>query len=500
MSAVFGFSPLIPCIVEVLKGASIDPAGVCLVGGAVRDAVLGKPSHDLDFVVTYDSLKTARKVADALGGAYFTLDEDFQVGRVVFTAEGRPRQVFDFVKLQGETLEDDLRLRDFTINAMAVSLADPDELIDPLGGLKDLHQHRLQLCSPQSLSADPVRVLRVVRMSAKYQLTIPPETRQLIVEAVPGLEKVSPERVRDEFLKTLEAPKPAASLRILDRLGALEKVIPQIAAIKKVEQSTPHIYDLWEHTLHTVQALEGILQLLDQNYKHDNEMGGDLFSGLLSQRLGRYRVQISDHLAEDLVPERSALGMIFLAALLHDIGKPGHQKVLEDGRIKFPGHEQYGAETAAEIGAALKLSNTEIQRLTRSVVGHTRPWHLAAAEDLPTRKVIYRFWRDLGEAGVDVCLLELADLRGVYGHTLTKDLMERHMDTIRALLEAYFDSPEVISPQPLLDGHDLIEEFELEPGPVFGELLNLLIEAQVEGEIRTRSEALAFVSAALADM
>ncbi|MFN2144592.1 MAG: hypothetical protein ACK2T7_04530, partial [Anaerolineales bacterium] len=119
MSAVFGFSPLIPRIVEVLKGASIDPAGVYLVGGAVRDAVLGKPSHDLDFVVTYDSLKTARKVADALGGAYFTLDEDFQVGRVVFTAEGRPRQVFDFVKLQGETLEDDLRLRDFTINAMA---------------------------------------------------------------------------------------------------------------------------------------------------------------------------------------------------------------------------------------------------------------------------------------------------------------------------------------------------------------------------------------------
>ena len=500
MSAVFGFSALIPRIIAALGEASIDPEGIYLVGGAVRDALLGRPSHDLDFVVAHNSLKTARKVADILEGAYFTLDEEFQVGRVMLAAEGQPRQVLDFVKLQGENLEEDLHKRDFSVNAMAVSLADLGSLIDPLGGLQDLHQRRLKPCSDQSLSADPVRVLRAVRMSAKYQLTIPPETRRLIVEAVPGLENVSAERLRDEFLKTLEAPKPAASLRILDHFGALESVIPQIMAIKGVEQSPPHIYDLWEHSLHTVHALEGILQLLDENYTHDNEMGGDLFSGLLSQRLGRYRTEISAHLAEELVPERSSLGIIFLAALLHDIGKPDHRQVLEDGRIKFPGHEQRGAEIAAEIGAGLKLSKAEIQRLSRTVGGHTRPWHLAADGAPPGKKTIYRFWRDLGAAGIDVCLLELADLRGVYGHTLTKDLMERHLDTVRGLLEAYFESPEVVSPQPLLDGHDLIEEFELEPGPVIGELLNDLIEAQVEGKVRIREEALAFISAALSDM
>lgn len=500
MSAVFGFSSLIPRIVEVLGEASIDPAEIFLVGGAVRDAVIGRPCHDLDFVVSEHSLKTARKVADTLEGAYFTLDEEFQVGRVVLTPQGQPRQVLDFVKLQGAQLEDDLRQRDFTVNAMAISLGDLDTLIDPLGGLADLRHHQLNPCSAQSLSADPVRVLRAVRMSAKYQLAIPPETRQLIVEAVPGLEKVSAERLRDEFLKTLEAPKPAASLRILDHFGALEKLIPQIAAMKGLEQSPPHLYDLWEHTLHTVHGLEGILQLLDENYAHDNEMGGDLFSGLLSQRLGRYRVQISAHLAQKLVPERSALGMIFLAALLHDIGKPAHRQVQADGRIKFPGHEHSSAEAAVEIGAELKLSRAEIQRLSRTIAGHTRPWHLAADQDPPGKKAIYRFWRDHGEAGIDVCLLELADLRGAYGHTLAKELMERHLDTARILLEAWFESPEVVSPQTLLDGHDLIEGFELEPGPVIGELLNKLIEAQVEGQVRNREEALAFVSAALSDL
>jgi putative nucleotidyltransferase with HDIG domain len=472
----------------------MDAERIYLVGGAIRDAVLGQSSHDLDFVVAGDSLTTARKMADALGGAFFTLDEEFQVGRVVLAPEDASRQEFDFVKLQGDTLIEDLRKRDFTVNAMAISLGDLDELIDPLGGLEDLIHHRLKPCSQQSLISDPVRTLRAVRMSAKYQLVIPPETRKLIVEAVPKLGKVSVERLRDEFLKLLEAPKPAASLRVLDRFGALEILIPEIADMKGVDQSPPHIHELWEHTLHTVQALERILHLLDTHYSHDNEMGGDLFSGLLSQRLGRYRKQISDHLAEQLVPERSVRGLIFLSALLHDIGKPLHRTVEESGRIRFIGHEETGAETAAKIGTKMKLGNREIRRLKRTVADHTRPWHLASAKEMPSKKVVYRFWSDNADAGIDICLLELADLKGVYGHTLTKDLMERHLDTIRYLLESYFESPAVISPQALLDGHDLISKFGIKPGPLVGELLKELIEAQVEGELETKEQANTFVS------
>jgi hypothetical protein len=229
-------------------------------------------------------------------------------------------------------------------------------------------------------------------------------------------------------------------------------------------------------------------------------MGGNLFSGLLSQRLGRYRTQISAHLAEELVPERPVRALIFLSALLHDVAKPMHRTELEGGQIKFPGHEASGSKMVAKTGNALKLSKTEIHRITRTVADHGRLWRLAKAEELPSKREIYRFWRDNGPAGVDLCLVVLADLRGAYGHTLTKSLMERHLDNARCLLEAYFESPEVVSPEVLLDGHDLISEFRIQPGPAIGELLNELIEAQVEGKVVSKEQARVFVSELLTKM
>ncbi|MBN2043899.1 MAG: HD domain-containing protein [Anaerolineales bacterium] len=500
MSGKLSLSPLVGKIAELLAGKSVELGGIYLVGGAVRDGLLGWSSHDLDFVVNEDSLETGRKVADALGGAYFTLDEEFQVGRVVLTPENQPRQIFDFVKLQGKDLVDDLQNRDFSINAMAVSLAEMDTLIDPLGGASDLLQRRLNACSEESLRSDPVRVLRAVRMSAKYQLAIAPKTRQLIVESVPSLVDVSAERLRDELFKILDSPRPSASLRILDRLGAMEIILPEIAELKTVSHAPPHIYDLWEHTLHTVEGLEEILQLLDEHYVHDNQSGGDLFSGLVSQRLGRYRKQISAHMAEELVPERTARPLIFLAALLHDITKPAHLTVEEGGRIRFTGHEASGAEFAAHFGARLKLSRAEIHRLRRTIADHARPWYLAKLEAGPSKKAIYHFWRDNRDTGIDICLLELADLRGVYGYTLSKEIMEQHLDAVRTLLEGYFETPQLALPKALLDGNALIARLGIKPGPVVGEVLNALIEAQVEGEVQTREQALEFAAEYLSNL
>jgi len=490
------FSPHLNQIRAALDSITPRPE-VYLVGGSVRDALLGRPSQDLDLIVTHRSLQTARAVADALGGAYFTLDEEFQVGRVVLTTEGQPRQEFDFVLVQGGDLQADLRNRDFTFNAMAVWLDDLDTLIDPLGGAQDLLQKRLVPCSNSAFLDDPVRVLRAVRMTAAFELTISPQVRALIQPAAARLGEVSAERARDEFLKVLGAPKPSVSLRLLDHFGVLELLIPEIRALKGETQSPPHIYGVWEHSLHTVQALEAILMLLDENYEHDNEMGGDLFSGLLSSRLGRYRQQITAHLAEHLVPDRPYRPLIFLAALLHDFTKPRHRTVEESGRIRFIGHEASGAKQIAERGAALKLSNTEIQRLVRIMHDHMRPFQAARAGEELTKRAIHRFWRDNGSSGVDVILVALADLRGIYGHTLTKDLMESHLEDARELLEAYFEHPEVVSPPVLLDGNDLMEMFDLEPGPKIGALLDLLREAQAAGEVETREQALECLSTQL---
>jgi hypothetical protein len=494
------FFPLLQKISGALPEAAVVPGQVYLVGGAVRDAARGKSSHDLDLIVAENALRLARHVADSLGWAYFTLDEDFGVGRVVCLAEGQERQVVDFVQMQGGSLQSDLENRDFTINAMAVDLADPGTLIDPLGGLGDLVNNRLKCCRPTSLVDDPVRTIRAVRMAASFNLAFTPETRQQIGPAVARLGFISAERQRDEFLKTLGAPGPSTSLRILDRFGILELLIPQVADLKGVTQSAPHIYDVWEHSLHTVQALEVILALLDENYVHDNDAGGDLFSGLLSQQIGRYRQQLTSHISQPVVPDRPYRPLLFLGALLHDLTKPRHRTVEPDGRIRFIGHENTGAQEIVTVGTALRLSRAEIQRLVRVMQDHMRPWHLAQPGSRPTRRAIYRYWRDNQAAGVDVLLVALADTLGIFGHTLTKDVMVERFTIARYLLEAWYETPEVVSPPTLLDGHDLIEIFGLSPGPQLGDLLDLLREAQAAGEIETRQQALDFLSTHLADL
>jgi len=492
-----GFSPLVHSVKNVLDTISVDPRTVYLVGGAVRDYLLKIPSHDLDFVLEKDALRTARKVANALGGAYFTMDEEFQVGRVVLNDGDGNRQVLDFAAFQKPDLEGDLRNRDFTINAIAVSLGDLATLIDPLDGAADLLKKRLRVCSPDSLEQDPVRVLRAVRMSSTYKLAILPETRSLIEPAVQRLAKVSVERLRDEFLKVLGSPKPAVSLRVLDRFGVLQHILPQVAEMKGVTQSAPHIYDVWEHSLHTVAALEQILTLLDDQYVHENEFGGDLLTGLLSQRLGRYRQQITTHLNTELVPDRSYRPILFLAALCHDFTKPRHRTVEDSGRIRFIGHESSGAEEMASQAAALRLSRAEIQRLSRIVQDHMRPWQMAKQGEAPSRKAVYRFWRANGPAGVDIVLLSLADLVGIYGYTLPQAVMQSYVDVARTLLEAYWETPHQITPEMLINGSELMEIFQLQPGPQIGQLLDALREAQAVGQVETREQALSFLNQTL---
>lgn len=499
MSIKSGFSSLVDRVTGVLETISVDPRTAYLVGGSVRDALLKFPSHDLDFVLEKDALRTARKVANALGGAYYTMDEEFQVGRVVLEDAEGVRQVLDFAALQKADLEGDLRNRDFTINAIAVALNDPGTLIDPLGGVEDLLKKRLRVCSPDSLNQDPVRVIRAVRMSSSYKLAILPETRSLIEPAVQRLGEVSVERVRDEFLKVLDAPKPVVSLRMLDLFGVMEHILPQVSEMKGVTQSAPHIYDVWEHSLHTVGAMEQILKLLDESYVHENEFGGDLLSGLVSQRLGRYRKEISAHLNTALVADRPYRPVLFLAALCHDFTKPRHRTVEDSGRVRFIGHETSGAEEISKQGSAMRLSRTEIHRLSLIVQNHMRPWQLAKQPEPPSRKAVYRFWRDTGPAGVDIVLLALADLIGIYGHTLPQDVLQKHLDIARTMLEAYWETPQQVTPDLLLNGSEMMDVFQLEPGPKIGELLEVLREAQAVGDVETREQAIRFLTDTLAD-
>lgn len=484
----FQFPPELDLVRQVLL--AYQP--VYLVGGAVRDALLSRPVHDFDFVLPHAALQIARGVANQLKAAYFPLDEERQTARIIFSNEQGERFVMDFSVFRGPDLESDLQERDFTVNAMAVDLNNLQALLDPLAGAPDLLNKKLRVCSPASFRNDPVRILRAIRLAADLDMRLLPETKALMEKSVSGLTKVSPERLRDELIRILDSRKPHTSIRALEMLKALPHILPELPALKGLEQSPPHTKDVWEHTLDTLRKLELLLNVLSQ--PHDPESSSNLILGLAVMQLGRYRTQLEDHLKKELIPERSVRSLLFFSALYHDIAKPQTRDIDSDGRIHFIQHENLGSEVISKRAEALHLSNTEIDRLGRIVKHHMRPTHLAHEQGNPSPRAIYRFFKDVGDAGVDICWLSLADLLATYGPTLPQERWARQVEIVRRLLEAWWEAPKVkINPPTLVSGHDLMAEFGLESGPLIGELLESVREAQVAEEIFNKKDALEFV-------
>jgi poly(A) polymerase len=462
---------------------------VHLVGGAVRDIILDRPLHDLDFALSGDVLGVARKVANRLGAMYFTLDESRRTGRLIWTQENGDRLILDFAAQRGPDMESDLRARDFTINAMALPLLGEMDLVDPLGGAQDLHARLLRPCSPDSLISDPVRILRAVRHSVALNLRMSPETSRQIDAALDQLPRVSSERLRDELMRMLEGPDASEAVRWLDLLGVLPFVLPELMEMKGVRQSLPHQLDVWEHTLSVLSHLEALLGALDvDNNRHET---ADPALNLLVLSLGSYRPQIERHFRQMPTPDRSRRSLLFLAALFHDAGKPHTYHEDVNGRIRFLRHEQVSARLVSQRGHALPLSNDEVEYLVRVVRNHMRPHHLVKTGRRPSRRTIYRFFRDCGPAGVDICLLSLADCLATYETSLPQDLWANYLDVIQLLLQAYWElNDELVSPPGLINGRDLIAELSLEPGPQIGWLLELIREAQAMGRVKDRNEAL----------
>ena len=494
--------PLIfPAILDTVCSSFPDGLTVYLVGGAVRDALLGRTVHDLDFVLERNAIKTARHIADTLHADFYPLDIERDTGRVIVTSADGKHMLMDFASFRGadpstgpgQSLEADLGGRDFTLNAIALKLSD-NSLYDPLGGAMDLKEKRLRACSPSAFTDDPVRILRGIRLAANFGFHILPETRAAMKKAAGLLGIVSPERLRDELFRIFDGSQQAACLRALDLLGALQKVLPELSALKGVEQIPPHTQDVWEHTLATVGHLEKNLAALKPEYNPDS--ASDLLHGLLVLRIGRYRHQIGEALMARLTADRSRRSLLFLAALFHDVAKPQSKKMDEEGQYHFWGHDQQGAEMLAGRARALALGNDEIQWLETIVRNHMRiHFHtnrLVREGKPPSRRAIYRFFRETGPAGVEVCLLALADLRATYEQTLPQETWAAALEVVRILLEAWYEKKEEqVSPTQLLDGNDLMHELSLQPGKKIGDLLETIREAQAVGEVSTKEQALA---------
>jgi putative nucleotidyltransferase with HDIG domain len=489
MPVPLSYSPLIDKVREVLPEQEIY-----LVGGAVRDMLLNRKSTDLDFALPSKGISLARRVANAIHADFMVLDEERDTGRVIVFEPDSTRTFLDFATYRGRDLEEDQRARDFTINAIAFDLR-TQTLLDPLNGASDLRAKPIRACSSTSLSDDPVRILRAVRQAAAFQFRIEPDTRKAMKEAARLLPRVSPERQRDELFKILEGPRPDASLRALEMLGIFPFLLPELPELKGVEQSPPHIYDVWEHTLSVLGHLEKILAALAPGYNADDT--NDLFTGLLTLRIGRFREQIARHFADSLNADRSVRAALFFAGLYHDVQKPATRTVEPGGRIRFLDHDVKGADVAEERGRAFNLSNDEVERIQLIVRNHMR-FHfftsrLEGEKKEPSRKAIYRFFRDTGAAGVDLVLLGLADLRGTQGPALTQATWTAALDVARILLENYWEKPqETVAPPRLLNGNELMAELGLEPGRIVGRLLEEIREGQATGKVETREQALSF--------
>jgi poly(A) polymerase len=487
-----------------------------IVGGFIRDLLLERETNDIDIAVSGDAITTAREVAKEIGGKFVLLDDVNNVARVVVIEDEQPRGTsqnqeshgaewhFDFSPFTGD-IESDLARRDFTINAMALELSQfvttgtatkkssresatpPAEkrlhskLIDPFSGKDDLRDKIVRGVSEQIFEADAARLLRAVRLAAELDFTIEPVTESLVHRYSQAITEVPGERVREELLRLLAVPRATYYLRYLDTLGLLLALIPELADSKGVEQPTVHFWDVFDHSLQTVAAIEFLIRESEWEYGNDAMLSTAPWSDMIDR-----------HLSQEVSSGSNHKVLLKLGGLFHDIAKPMTKSIDDTGRARFLGHTKQGAAMTADILERLRFSNREIRLVESLVYHHLRPVQMAN-EEFPTQRAIYRYFRDTGEAGIDILFLALADCLATRGPLISMEDWEKHCQLINYILAEHNKQQAKILPVKLIDGHDIMDTFGLASGPLVGKLLAMVNEAHASGELNTREEALALV-------
>ena len=453
-----------------------------LSGGFLRDALLGRLARDLDLSIAADPLALGHELADSLGGHFFAIGQEQQMARLLLPDRGIH---VDLLPLRGN-VDDDLAGRDFTIDAMAASLteaaSDRATVIDPWGGRDDLRRRRLRVVSPEAFLHDPLRLLRGVRLCAELDFTLEPATADLIRRNAGSLSQAAPERRRDELMRILVIPRAAPALRLLDDLGLLHELLPDLDATRGVEQPKEHYWDVFNHLIEAVARLDLLLGEDEPRQAKDRALWCELwrqFSWL----------DIRSYFRQEVVPGHARAAVLKLGGLLHDIAKPQTKTFDKDGRMRFFGHAEQGADAVTAILRRLRFSAGEIEIVRTMIAQHLRPVQLGQ-KGPPSRRALYRYFRDCGDAATEVLFLSLADHLATVGPRVSIYGWRDHVSLINYMLSKRYEEETLLRPPRLVTGHDLMSELGLEPGPLVGRLLETVREAQAAGEVSSREEAL----------
>jgi poly(A) polymerase len=470
------------CLKKLNSLAEIRNTPVYIVGGTVRDLLLGRDITDLDMVVFGDVWRLAADLARAFETSWFIVDEPNQTARVIMPDRQAPKHL-DLIGSGYQNLQENLLDRDFTVNSMAIRLLDYlnftegrngeliGKIIDPAQGLADLPRKILRLTRTSAFEKDALRLLRAVRLSATLGFDLASETRTLIKEQAGLLALVKSERIRDELFKILAVERAYPWILLLDELALLAQVFPELTPLKGVEQNEHHALDVWGHSLAALEEFE--LQP---------------WEGLFSPER---KAAVEDFLSEDLAAGRQRRQILKIAALLHDMGKPAVKGKKSGGQIIFYGHEQVGARQARLTAERLKLSNREKRILSLVIDQHMRPFHLFRAKN-HTEKAEYRFFATTENETVSVLLLSLADRQA--GRTVNQsEEAAEFRRFIQRLTEKYYTEFLPARKERLINGRDVMTTFGLKPGPALRKLLEQVEEAQALGRIHSRDEAIGLV-------
>jgi poly(A) polymerase len=489
-----------PALALLRAAAQELPRPSYLVGGALRDAWLGRPLLDLDLAVRGARAGAAR-LARSLGASFVVLDAENGVFRLALPKGQGPLHI-DVSELQGEDITADLGRRDFTVNALALPLA-PDlpalvpaaALLDPREGLADLRRRWLRCEDEDILKADPLRILRAFRLGAQLGFAVEARTMKNIHDLRSRVRRSAPERIAAELFMLLAEPGCPAWLARMDHAGVLTALFEDLEAARQCATCYYGRGGVLRHTLEVCSRLD--LLLADPR-----------------RAFGAAAGSLLDSAGERLAPGQPWRAALMLAALLHDVSKAETAR-RRGGRLRFFGHDLAGARRATAILKALRFPNETVALVAAVAAHHLRPGNLAAGGVL-TDKAVYRFFRDLGEQAVPVLLVCWADHASYLPHRQLERLLPaaaadpdsfdfaavrpvearktlRHLQVIAQLLRRRFDTQRKPVPDRLLDGHAVMKALGIPPGPKVGELLEKVREAQAEGKVRSKKEALDFL-------